>query len=826
MKINFQKKNYILKGNLLKNQIFIKENINYFILKKKKIINYFLLDGPPFANGKIHLGHILNKIIKNIIINIYFNNNLLLLNNLGWDTHGLPIEQKILIEKKNFINFRLFVCKTIKEQKKDFLNLNLFNSYYNYNTMEPRFESFQIKIFQYLLIKSLIKLENYPNFLCYNCNSTLSFSEVIYKKKKSYSYYFKIKIKNLYIIIWTTTLWSIINNQACFFVKNNIYVIFKSKKCFLTFLINVYKKVLKITSIKGKIVSYLNGSFFFKKKYHIFLNNIFKFYNRKLYLIKNNYIDKNLGTGFIHCAPSNGIEDFELYIKKKKIYNFITTKCLVKKINLFLNLNIFYLNILIFKLMFKRNILLKKKKITHKYMFCWRHKNLVIYFLNKQVFLNLNFFFRKYSIKQIILFNLKKIFFLPKKTKKLISNMINLRSNWCISRQRIWGVYIYYNNSVKKESFSFYKNITKTFSSHIFFFLKKEKLNILDVWFDSSISSILFNKNNILIEGKDQIRGWFQSCIIIQCLLYFNLNIKFLIMHNFCVNMQGEKFSKSEKNFIKIEKIYKLHSIEIIKYYFSKHNFFKNIFFNNFKIKNLSISYKKIRIFFKFIINNFYNFNFKKKQILLIDYWLINKIYKFIILINNNFKKYNYYKSMKIIIFIINFLINNYFSYSKNKLYLSKLNSLIRNSSLFTLYNILLLIKKSIFPILSFTFNEIFNFIKNKKKVFIKKNIKFSYILKFKKKNLNKIILYSNVLRFINKIKKELINLNNINLNIYNNFWNWFIIKKYYNYSCNTLYCYFSKDFFIKKKYIINKKLCKNCVLNKLHNLEELRFYV
>ncbi|BAF35160.1 isoleucyl-tRNA synthetase [Candidatus Carsonella ruddii PV] len=824
MKINFQQKKYFMQGNLLKNQLIIVNNINYNILKRKKLINYFLLDGPPFANGEIHLGHILNKVIKNIIINNYFNNSFLLLNNLGWDTHGLPIEQKVLSTKK-FNNFRSFVCNTIKDQKNDFLKLNLFNSYYNYNTMEPRYESFQLKIFQYFLIKELIKIKNYPNFLCFNCNSTLSFSEIIYKKKKSFSFYFKIKINNLYLLIWTTSLWSFINNQACFFVKNNIYIILKSKNCLLVFLNSIYKKVLKIINIKGKIISYINSTFFFKKKYFVFLKNILKFYNKELFFIENKYLDIKIGTGFIHSAPSNGIEDYELYDKNRKIYNLISSKCLLRKIKLFLNLNIFYLNIIMFKLMIKHNILIKKFKIIHNYMFCWRHKNLIIYFLSKQIFIDLDLMYKKYRIKQILLHNLQKIFFFPKKTKNIISNMINLRSNWCISRQRIWGVYIFYKTNIKKENFSFYKNLTKTFSSHVFFFLKKKKKNILDVWFDSAISSLLFNNNNIIIEGKDQIRGWFQSCIIVQCLIYLKINIKILIMHNFCVNIKGEKFSKSDENYIKIKKIFNTYSNEIIKYYFSKHNFFKNIYFDNFKIKNLSISYKKIRIFFKFIINNFYNFNFKKKQVLLFDFWLIKKIEKFIFIIDNNFKRFKFYKSMKIIIYIINFLSNSYFNYSKNKLYLSKLNSLIRNSVLFALYNILLLIKKSIFPVLSFTFNEIINFVKDKKILFKKKVGKFSHFLKIVKKKNKKTIFYSNFLKDFNKVKNELLNLD-IYLNIYNKFWNWFCIKKYFYYNLKVFYCFFSKNFVKKKNYVLNKNICKNCVLNKLHNLEELRFYV
>ncbi|XZR52951.1 MAG: class I tRNA ligase family protein [Candidatus Carsonella ruddii] len=813
--LNLPKKIYFMQANLIKTNIFI----NNFYLLNNKICELFLLDGPPFANGEFHIGHILNKTIKDILIKIFYLNNITLLSNNGSDCHGLPIEQLNKINNFFFLNCRNFVCKNIKLQKKNLINFYFLNKYYLYNTMEPRYESLQYKFFNYLLLKNIINNNKIPILWCFKCISSLSYSEILYKKINSFSFYIKIKFYNYYIIIWTTTLWSLINNQAIFFNKNDIYIIYKTKKIFLIFLKKIFYKLLKILKLKGKIFSFLKGEFFFLKKYTLFFKKIIVFFKKKNILINNIYIDKNIGSGFIHCSPSNGVEDYDLFFKKNNINNFYNKKFIIIYLKLFKKINLFYFSKILYKFLKKRNILLKNEKIIHNFMFCWRHKKPIFYYLSEQIFLNLNFSYKKKNIKNILLNLIKKIIFFPKFVLKNLSNMIYNRNNWCISRQRYWGVPI----TLNKIENSFFKNISKNFSSHIFFYLKKKNQNIFDVWLDSSIISILFNNKKIIIEGKDQIRGWYQSIIIINFFCYFKINIKKIISHNFCIDKNGNKLSKSSKNYKSLNYILTINSSEIIKLYLLEHDFTKNIIFENNNIKNSNFTYIIFRNFIKFLVNNFFDFNFKNNQLLFFDFWIITKKKKIEKIIKKLFLNFNFYNSIKVIKLFINFINLNYIDYLKNNLYICKNFSFIRNSNLFSIFNILSFFKKILFPILFCTSKELNNsFFYNFK---IKKHIFFSFILKLKK-IIDKKIFFFKKIKILKKIKNNIFNIFFEKILFFNFFWNWFKYKFYYKKKVIKFFCKISKNFVYKNDFFHGIQSCKTCLLNIFHNYEEVRLYV
>lgn len=815
--LNLPKKKYLMKADLNKKILYFK-NINFFLLNNK-ILNIFLLDGPPFANGDLHIGHILNKTIKDVLLKYFYNEKRILLNNIGWDCHGLPIEQLNYINNLFFINCRKFVCKVIKNQKKDIIKINYFNFYYLYNTMFPKIESLQYKYYFYLLLNNIIKKDFVPILWCFKCSSSLSYSEILYKKINSYSFYLKVKLLNFLIIIWTTTLWSIVNNQAIFFVKNFIYIIYKTKKNNLIFNIYLFYNIIKKIKLKGKVFGFLKGKFFIKKKYIFFLYKILKFYNKKNSFINNYYVDKNIGSGFVHCAPSNGVEDYELY--NKKIFLNCYNKFFFSKFyKIFKKISVFFLNKIIFKFLIKRKIILKIDNFNHNYMFCWRHKKPIFYYLSNQIFINLNFKIKKISIKKILLQKIKKILFFPKNIKKILLEMIKFRNDWCISRQRYWGVPLIHNY----KNISYYKNITKTFSSHILFFILKKKKSIFDVWFDSSIISIFFKNKKIIIEGKDQIRGWYQSCLITNFFIYFNINIKLIVTHNFCIDNNGDKFSKSSKNFDNLLKIIKINSSEIIKFFLIEHDFSKNIIFNENNLSNTNFSYKFIRVFLKFIVNNFYKFNFFKKKFLLFDLWIVKKTMLISIVLKKLFLTFNYYNVIKIIKLYINFLNDIYLNYVKYNLYICKLFSYVRNSSLFTFYNILFFFKKNLFPILFYTSQELFLYIKNNT-YNIKNNVFFSFYLNLKK-IINQNVIFYIKNNLINKIKTELINIFNNKIFFNNFFWNWYNIKFFIYIKENQKFCYLSKDLKNYKKFCNYKKICINCKINFFHNREEIKFYL
>ncbi|MGK2916104.1 MAG: class I tRNA ligase family protein [Candidatus Carsonella ruddii] len=811
--LNLPKNLFSIKANLNKKKFFFKI-INFLL--NKKILNLFLFDGPPFANGDLHLGHILNKTIKDILIKYFYKNKKILLNNLGWDCHGLPIEQLNLINNYFFKNCRYFVCNIIKKQKQHIININFFNLYYKYNTIIPKIESLSYKFFFSLLINNIIIKKHIPILWCYKCCSALSYSEILYKKTICSSFYFKIKIINFIIVVWTTTIWSLINNQALFFVKKYIYLIFSSKKNNLIFNFFLFLNIIKKIKIKGKITNFIKGYFFLKKKYIFFLKSILKFYNKKNDIINNNFIDINIGSGFVHCAPSNGIEDFNFY-KKNNFINNYNRNFYVKLYKIFKHISIFFFNKIIFKFLNKRKIIFKKIFVIHNYMFCWRHKKPIFYYLSNQLYINLNFKIKKYCIKKILIKKIKNIFFFPLKIKKNFIYMIKFRNDWCISRQRFWGVPIYENIKY----ISYCKNLSKNFSSHIFFFINKKIKNIFDVWFDSSILTIFLNNKKIIIEGKDQLRGWYQSCIILNIFLNFNINIKFIITHNFCIDKQGNKFSKSKKNFQNLKKIIEINSNEIIKFFLIKYNFSKNIIFNELNLKNTIFSYKFIRNFLKFIINNFYKINFIKLKLLYLDLWIIKKTFLIKKIIKKNYLSYYFYNIIKIIKYYIFFLNNFYINYIKINLYISKLYSYIRISSLYTIYIILSFLKKELFPILFFTSLEIFKYIKKKK--YIKQNIYFSFLIIFKKIKYSIFYFKNNILFFF---KHELDTFLNNKISINNFFWNWYNKKYYLIINKKYYFCKFSQNNKHYKKISIYNNNCLNCIINQLHNFEEIRLLI
>ncbi|BFI90960.1 class I tRNA ligase family protein [Candidatus Carsonella ruddii] len=813
--LNLPKKIYCMHANLIKKNILLN---NYYLLNNK-ICELFLLDGPPFANGEFHIGHILNKTIKDILIKIFYSNNILLLSNNGSDCHGLPIEQLNNINNFFFFNCRKFVCKNIQMQKKSFFDFFFLNKYYLYNTMNPRYESLQYKFFNYLLIKKIVITEKVPILWCFKCSSSLSYSEVVYKKIISSSYYIKIKFNIYYIIIWTTTFWSLINNQAIFFTKNNLYIIYKTKKNLLIFSKKLCYKLLKILKLKGKIVSFLKGFFFQNKKYTLFFKKIVFFFKKKNVFLNNNFIDNSIGTGFIHCSPSNGIEDYELFTNKLNIFNFYNKKYIIIYLKLFNKINLFYFSKILYKFLKKRKIFLKNAKIIHNFMFCWRHKKPIFYYLSKQIFLNLNFTYKKKNIKNILLNLIKKIDFFPKFIINNLSNMIKNRSNWCISRQRYWGILI----TLKKNENSFFKNISKNFSSHILFYLKKNTKNIFDVWLDSSIISIILNNKKIIIEGKDQIRGWYQSVIIINFFCYFKIKIKKIISHNFCIDKSGNKLSKSSKNYKSLKYILNINSSEIIKLYLLEHDFTKNIIFDDNSIKNSKFTYIVIRNFIKFLINNFYDFNFKKNNFLFFDYWIIIKQKKIENIIKKLLLSFNFYNSIKILKLYICFINLNYINYLKNNIYICKNFSFVRNSSLFTVYNILSFLKKILFPILYCTSKELNNYFKyNFKK---QEKIFFSYIFKIKK-IVNKKTFFFKKMSFLKMIKNEINNIFSEKIFFFNFFWNWFQTRMFFKLNTSKTFCISSKNFVFKEKFSEKKQFCKTCLINTLHNYEEIRLYV
>ncbi len=822
--INLPTSNFPMKANLkIKEKKILKKwkKIKIYDLikiykNKNKIFN--IHDGPPYANGKLHLGHALNKIIKDIILKYKLLMNYNINYVPGWDCHGLPIELKIqknndkkISCNKKIKQFKkkcyLYVKKQINIQKKEFIRLGIIADWNNYyKTMDYNIISNTIKILRKFLKFKYLKRKKKPINWCINCKSSLSELEIIYKKKKSKTIYFtfnlynknkfliNLNIKNykiykkIKLIAWTTTPWTIPSNSAISInpnykyslidINNNIYIIINNKTKNFCEKLNIKKNELK--QIKGKLLS----------KYYTY-NPISK---NKIPILKNKYINSKLGTGIVHLSPSHGEEDYNICekynIKNKNIINkhgkFIKYKYL-KKIE---NCSIKKGQKLIIKYLHKHNKIIIIKNIKHKFPFCWRHKTPIIIRSSYQWFIKLN----NNKIKNKLLHSIKKIKWIPSWGYKKIKKMIINRPDWCISRQRYWGtpITIFINKKTNKIHPKTYK-LMKYISKKIKIYgpnywldintkkiLKKEYKNykkvkdVLDVWFDSgstiftTINKNLINKKiNIIIEGLDQYRGWFMSSIIINTLIYKNILYKKILSHGFIIDKYGNKMSKSKKNYINIKNLINKYGADIIRLWISSTKFFKDINISNEIISRTIDLYRKIRNTFKFLISNLNEYNIKNNfinynKMILIDKWIINKAKKYQNKIINLYSKFKFYKIIKLIIYFCNYYLSSiYFDIIKDRKYIIKKNTLPVNSAQTTFLILLEILNKWIAPILTFTSEEIFKYIPRKKKKSIYLETFFN---KFSNKKNNNIIenkIWNKLILIKKKFNKIIENMKN-----------------------------------------------------------------
>ncbi|ASS47105.1 Isoleucine--tRNA ligase [Candidatus Nasuia deltocephalinicola] len=783
--INLLESNFKMKGNIN----LLQSKIIYFWKKKKIYKKYFLKkkyfilhDGPPFANGEIHLGHIFNKILKDIIIKY---KNILNYKSpyiLGWDCFGLPIENKF--KKNQNLNYKYlkkynliknYVEKIIENQKKSFYNLGIISNYNNiYKTINYRNSSEEIRIIFNFDKKKYLYRDYKLMYWCYKCNSFLPNSDIKFLKKIDFSmiiiflfnkifFFLKIiNIKKKYIIggvlIWTTLPWTLLLNQGLCFSFEKIYVFMNTIKGL--FIINLQKYIF--FKKKKNYILYLYKLFIgFNLSKLSFINPLFKI-NKYFYKNINIFIDKklikNLGTEILHISPNHGLEDYIIYKKNKyknifKIINLFYINGYFKYNNIFYKKNINFLKKYIINYIIKNNKYFFHKKYKHKCIICKKDNNFIIYKIIKQWYIN----FKK-NINKNINKKINKINFLNKNFKKKFINTLNKKPKWSIYKQRFWGIpstNIIYKKKNKYILYNFFSNYYELYGSKywykfsifdtfkLFSVFYKKLYEVLDVWFDSgtthwhvvrsSHKNILKFPSNLYIEGEDQYRGWFQSSFVTSILLNNKIPFKKIISHNFIKTIYGEKFSKSLNNYIDYKYLINLIGIDILRLLVCNINYQNNIILNKVLLNNTIDIYRKIRNCIRFFMTNIslfkYNFNFLKKN----KNNLINKCLfsYFNIIIKKIIKLYNKYNFKKIIIKLKNFLSEDlsciYFNIIKNYLYLKIINSQKRKLIELNLINILKKFLIIISPILPFTSEEAWFkiFFKKtifKKKIFIKKN--------------------------------------------------------------------------------------------------------
>ncbi len=766
MKANLSQKEPEILKKWEKNKIF--EKIRKNSKGKKKFV---LHDGPPYANGHIHMGTALNKILKDMVTRFHQMNGKDSVYVPGWDCHGLPIEWKIEERyKKNKKNkdevpikdFR----KECREFAKEWINIHInefkrlgvtgdFQNYYS--TMSFSAESQIVRELGKFLLDGSLYQGFKPVFWSTVEKTALADAEVEYKDHTSNTIFvaFKVKespkdfLKNTNIIIWTTTPWTIPANRALAFNNSIEYSLveindlenFKDKKIIVA--TNLLDSVVKSCSIeKFKILKTFNGS--------EFLGTICKHpfetlgYDYDVPMLEARFVTLEQGTGIVHCAPSHGPDDFNLCLKHKipSKYTIDNSGYYTDEIPYFTKTHVFKADPIVIDKLKDVKRLLKNDKLQHSYPHSWRSKAPLIYRATPQWFISME----KKSLRDKAIKAIGETAFYPPKGKERLLSMIEGRPDWCISRQRSWGVPlpIFINKKTKEPlrdqkvinriaeiyekegSDCWFTDDPKRFLGENHNVADYEKLtDIVEVWFDSgSTHSFVLEKREDLkwpadmyLEGSDQHRGWFHSSLLESCGTRGRAPFDSILSHGFVVDGKGMKMSKSAGNVISPDDILKNYGADILRAWVASSDYAEDLRIDNTILAQHAESYRKIRNTFRFILGNlqdkFESQDFKKINIdnfSELEKYILGKISYLDNSVKENLKNYNYHKLYKE---LSNFctldLSSFYFDIRKDLLYCDDINSKKRQDCIVVLNIILECLLKWFAPIFVFTTEEIFN---------------------------------------------------------------------------------------------------------------------
>lgn len=754
-----------MKANLPQKEPKIQENwvlekIEKKILSKNKQNKSFIIaDGPPYANGNLHTGHALNKILKDIILRYKSLLGFYTRYIPGWDTHGLPIEQELLkkginvdknlgvIEKRR--NCKKFAMENVYKQMDQFRRLGIMSEMDdNYVTCDLDYVIRQLKIFNTMLQKGLIFQDLKPVYWSWSSQTALADAEIIYNDVESDSIYvaFEITEKNEVVskgdkvIIWTTTPYTLPSNLAVAAhpkltycrvkVGNEYYIVAKNlvEKLAETLEWNTFEIVSEFLGKKLELVSY---------KHPI--------YDKKCKIIVDEYVSAENGTGLVHNAPGFGHEDY-LACKKYNIKPFCPIDeygKFTKEIN-DADLNgIFYVkaNPIIITRLKNRKTLLKQEKIVHSVAHDWRTKKPVMYRATKQWFVNIK------KIEKEIINELNKVKSVDNNIIKKMKEMITNRPEWCISRQRIWGVpitVIYdkdYKPLIDKKLMNNIidilneEGINAWYSEDVKHFLTPEyntskkyikEVDIMDVWFDSGTSySVLQDAKlnfpaDLYFEGKDQFRGWFNSSLITSVAAFKKSPYKMLLTHGFVLDDKGNKMSKSLGNVIDPLQICKEYGADVLRIWVASVDYLEDVRISKDIIAQNAELYRRIRnTLFRFILGNLKSFDTKKVRGIKYseaDFYVLNNLSNDIKNIKNAYEKYDFKQIIKIVSKTVSDLSSWYFDYIKDILYCEAINDPKRIAIQSVLHQILNAYVIALSPIIPHTCEEAYSYFNKKDK--------------------------------------------------------------------------------------------------------------
>lgn len=774
--LNLPKTQFPMKADLPKREpLFLKEWQDKDIYKlirqeSQGRPKYVLHDGPPYANGDIHIGHALNKTLKDIIVKYRTMRGFDSAYVPGWDCHGLPVEHQLFKELKinkyqiAQLEFRKkaydYAMRYVSIQKEEFKRLGVFGDWEKpYLTLAADYEEAIVSSLATLVEKGYIYRGLKPVNWCFKCETALAEAEVEYEDHASPSIFVKFKLEenkdypqDAFLLIWTTTPWTLIANVAVAVHPDFDYVYVKTGKGSLLIAKDLLDNVLsKIGIEKFDIIRQIKG------RQLEGLTYIHPFGLRKGRVVLADYVSREEGSGLVHTAPGHGNEDYFTGIKYK--LDIIMPVDAKGKFNPdvaeFSGMNVYDANPLILEKLQKIGALLFSGKIQHSYPHCWRCKNPVIFRATKQWFLNINHDdLRKKLLKSIA----EEVEWVPAAGKERISAMVESRPDWCLSRQRYWGVPIpalacdkcleeelepavirkFAAKVLNEGSDAWFSRQIEDFlpsgykCKHCGHDKFSKGSDILDVWFDSGVShqAVLKKRKELgdtpcalYLEGSDQHRGWFQSSLIPSMCIDGRPPFKSVLTHGFVVDGEGRKMSKSLGNVISPLDIIKDYGADILRMWVASSDYNEDIRISKEILTRLSEAYRKIRNTAKFILSNLYDFNpdtdkVPYEELKMLDKWILLSLDQSVFApVDNAYNSFEFHKAYKLIYDFCNEKLSmNYLDMVKGRLYTFAANSRERRAAQTTMYEVLNVLVRLMAPVLVFTAEEIWQHMPKEKK--------------------------------------------------------------------------------------------------------------
>src|SRR6202046_4725620 len=736
---------------------------------------FILTDGPPYANGALHLGHSLNKILKDIIVKSRTLDGYDAPYVPGWDCHGLPIEMQVekthgrvgqKIDAKAFrAACRDYAYKQVDAQRKDFKRLGVLGDWeHPYLTMDPRFEAEQLRAFAMIIRNGHVYKGYKPVHWCLNCRSALAEAEVEYEDITSPSVYVRFEVIERLdlarrfvltpegseldegipsaLAIWTTTPWTLPANQAVALHREIDYALVEfdledGRKRLLGAPERVKPLMHALGVAAYSIIAETKGA----ALEHLMLQH--PFYERTVPVILGDHVTLDAGTGAVHTAPGHGLDD---YVVGRRYGLAVENPVggdgrFLPSTPLFACEQVFDANAHIIEVLRERGRLLKGEPYHHAYPHCWRHKTPVIFRATPQWFISMD----QAGLRKGALDAIAHVDWMPAWGEQRISGMIAGRPDWCVSRQRTWGVPI--PLFVDKENGELHPRTDELIEEvaqrverggiDAWFDLDAAALlgadaarydkstDVMDVWFDSGVvhhavtqlRPEIVSPSDLYLEGSDQHRGWFHSSLLTSVAMHGRAPYRGVLTHGFTVDEKGRKMSKSIGNTLVPQKLTNTLGADVVRLWIAATDYANEMSVSDEILKRMADSYRRIRNTVRFLLGNMHEFDPAKhavawNDLVAIDQWAISKAFALQNDVVTAFRNYEFHDIyQKVHNFCVVELGGFYLDILKDRLYTTGADSAPRRSAQTAVHHVAQAMVRWLAPILSFTAEEVWGFL-------------------------------------------------------------------------------------------------------------------